>query len=243
MSFDQTILARCGVGVCLVAIAAGGADVRAQGAASVSVEKPIVEARLLAPEPSVEGAWLIQVEDVLNGSVPGSVLAIDGLAAEMAALGNPAGEAARLRLVLTPGDGGGYRVLSAHLSPEVDPALADPLPPPLAVAPEVAALHRIGEGFLEPKAAPAPTLEQQVVELVNQERWSTTGSSRRSSRSPSFTPRPGHPLLQHGRPGISSPTATSTPASPPGPAWWPPATSGTPPPRTSPRGRRPRQGP
>jgi uncharacterized protein YkwD len=178
MSIHRTVLARRIAAVCLLALLAGPVGVRAQlrapsavpVAPKVAAEKIIVEAHLLGPEPSAEGAWLIQVEEVLNGSVPGSVLAIDGLVAEMAALGDPAGEAARLRLVLTPGDGGRYRVLSAHRSPEVDPALADPLPPPLAVTPPVAALHP-GEGFPEPKAAPAPSLEQQVVELVNQERW------------------------------------------------------------------------
>jgi uncharacterized protein YkwD len=176
MPLERTVLVPWVAGLCLLATApsAGGARCEAPDEVplleTVAPTKVIVAAHLLGPEPSAEGAWLIQVDEVLNGSVPGSVLAIDGLAAEMAALGDPAGEAVRLRLVLVPRDGARYRVLWAHLSPEVDPALADPLPPPLA-APAPAPPAGSGERALAPKAAPTPSYEQQVVELVNQERW------------------------------------------------------------------------
>lgn len=176
MPFGRTVLVLWVTGLCLLAAApsAGGARWEAPDEVPLltkaAPEKIVVEAHLLGPEPSTEGAWLIQVDEVPNGSVPGSVLAIDGLSAEMAALGDPAGEAARLRLVLVPGDGGSYRVLSAQLSPEVDPALADPLPPPLAASVPAPPAGSGGRA-LAPKAAPTPSYEQQVVELVNQERW------------------------------------------------------------------------
>lgn len=158
----------CGVAVVsLLALAMAPPVAGARGAEFTGAERPIVEARLLAPVPGTEGAWLVQVEEVLNGSLPGSVAAVRGLPGGLV----PAGEAGeRLRLVLSPAEDGTYRVLSAHLSPPVDPALENPLPPPLALAPDGIA-REPREGSVRAKTAPAPSLEEQVVELVNEERW------------------------------------------------------------------------
>lgn len=167
MSIRRAMFAHSLSRVSLLVLAIAAPASLAQAAEPAGTEKPIVEARLLAPEPGAVGAWLVQVEEVLNGSLPGSVTVVDGLPTALLAAGE-AGE--RLRLVLSPVGDGTYRVLSAHLSPEVDPALADPLPPPLVLSPAEMA-RETGEGSLRVRTAPAPSLEEQVVELVNEERW------------------------------------------------------------------------
>ena len=137
----------------------------------------IVDAYLLAPDPSAEGAWLVEVDEVLGGSVAGSVLAVGGLPPALEARGRPEGRGERLRLVLTPDGSARYRVLSGHPSPATDPAAEGGETVPLAVLPgetarRSALLEPEAEAFtLAPKAAPVPTFEDQVMELVNQERW------------------------------------------------------------------------
>jgi uncharacterized protein YkwD len=139
----------------------------------------LVEAYLLAPDPTADGAWLVGVDEVLSGTVPGSVLAVDDLPAALEAVGE------RLRLVLTPDGPARYRVLSGHASPVTDPAAGAPETKPLAVLPGDTARRSAareaeaepeappggGAFTLEPKAAPTPTFEDQVMVLVNQERW------------------------------------------------------------------------
>lgn len=173
MSIHRTTRVHCPFIVCLLALLAGPAAAQVQVAASADAEIDIVEARLLAPDPATDGVWLAEVEEVLNGAVAGSVIAVAGLAPEMVALGSPAGRGERLRLVLTPGAGdrAAFRVLSAHASPAPDAALADPLPPPL-LAPSGAVERPPEAAPIAPKAVPAATPEEQVVDLVNQQRWS-----------------------------------------------------------------------
>jgi len=171
MSISRTVRAGRFPTLVLAVVLAGPPPARARQEvprAPTAIE--IVDARLLAPDPSADGTWLVQVEEVQNGTVPGSVLSVTGLGPEMVSLGAPSHRGQRLRLVLVEGPGASYRVLSAHASPEVDPALADPFPPAL-VAPEGRRGGRGGGPALAPRAAPTPTYEQQVVELVNQERW------------------------------------------------------------------------
>ena len=160
------------VAVCLAGLL-GAAVAVASEPADPNAEIVIVDAWLLEPEAAGEGGWLVEVDEVLNGAVPGGVLEVTGLSPELLEWGAPslagpgAREAERLRLVLTPGERAGYRLLSGHVSPADDPALANPAPAPLVASP----WELESAPALEPKAAPATTYEQQVVTRVNEQRW------------------------------------------------------------------------
>lgn len=130
-----------------------------------------VEARVVRREPwpppgATEARYLIAVEVTLGGFLPAPVVVVSVNASSPAA--RLFGEGARLHLVLLELPRGEYLVWRARPLPADRGALHDPLPPPLPTQPD-APLPRA----LEVRAMNGtPSYEQQVVELVNQERWS-----------------------------------------------------------------------
>lgn len=141
----------------------------------------ILEGRLVAKESSsgVPG-WLLEVERVVQGPVPGSTLLLTGEALEAGHL--PQVGPGQIHVVARPREDGSYRLLSWRPLPEESPH--DPLPPglvapveeivPPSVAPDPEGATR-GEGepgleSLSAASSATPTFEERVAELVNQER-------------------------------------------------------------------------
>jgi hypothetical protein len=77
------------------------------------------------------------------------------------------GEGAMLHLILVELPNGEYRVRAARLLPADRGADHDPLPPPLALTPDAPMPWDIAVRAMNG----TPSYEEQVVELVNQERW------------------------------------------------------------------------
>ena len=108
---------------------------------------------------ATDGAFLVEVRETLNGWVPATVLVVrcDG----SCSLLDPGLD---LRVVVRQVEDGSYEVLSVRETPPSD-EVHDPMPAPLVAA----AMTPV----VEPRLLKAdPSYEQQVVELVNQERWS-----------------------------------------------------------------------
>ncbi len=143
----------------LLLLVAGVATAQA-GSPPVPLVRPVVlEGRVVARLPA-GGPWMVDVERTLNGWVPSTtILVIPGPEGR-----DLPGPGRRVHLVVVPDPDGSYRTLGARDLPEVEPPL-DPLPEPIALLPDPS------EAGARASAKAGPSVEQQVVELVNQERW------------------------------------------------------------------------
>lgn len=124
--------------------------------------------------PPDRGRFLVQVEEVIQGAVPGSVLVVssDGTGVAGRALPAPARlvPGRRLHMVLRQEPDGSYLVLDARLPDREEEADAYALPGVLAQVP----LGPEPDGpspRLASKATATAPYEHQVVELTNEERW------------------------------------------------------------------------
>lgn len=126
------------------------------------------------------GRFLVQVEEVIQGTVPGSglVVASDGTGVAGRSLPGPARLAPgrRLHMVLRREEDGSYRVLDSRVTGE-EAALGDWEPPGILAEPPRTRRGRLaapGEGgtfSLAPKATASAPYEHQVIELTNEQRW------------------------------------------------------------------------
>ena len=167
----------------MVVTVLGGAGVHAASGlvpseAPAVVRPATVEGRVVQREPwpaagSGEARFLVEVEEVLNGWLPSSVVVVTVAEAspDLALFRDGAG----LHLVVVERPDGSYRVRSARPLIRSDPD-SDPFPPPMAVTPREQPSPAPGIGALH--IVPTPSYEQQVVELVNQQRWDYGGGHR-----------------------------------------------------------------
>lgn len=150
-------------------------------ASSPSVAGPapvILEGRIVHLEPAAAGerpVLIFEVDEILNGFVPGSSLHIRVTPGEHPFLDPHLQPGKTLRLDLEPRGDGDYELRGGYLLRERSfPESETPLPGGLAIAPEtltpVARPSRDGLSSVSAAAAPAPTFEQTVMEIVNQRR-------------------------------------------------------------------------
>ncbi|HUO86184.1 MAG TPA: hypothetical protein VM617_02240, partial [Thermoanaerobaculia bacterium] len=144
-------------------------------AAAQSAAPAVITARFLATDPAAppgESWYLVEVDEVRHGAVPGGVLAVrvaadDAIGRRLAAAALRSGEP--LELSLMPEGDGGYRAASVRVA--AGPAVTDPLPPPLAANPEeIAADSPDGLRSRTAAATAGAPFEHQVLEIVNEER-------------------------------------------------------------------------
>jgi len=111
-----------------------------------------------APE-ATEAAVLVEVRETLNGWVPATVLIVrcDGSYGRLE-------PGADLRVAVRPLEDGSYELLSARPTPRQGAHLERMPPPLVARPPDTPATP-------DRRFKADPSFEQQVVELVNQERW------------------------------------------------------------------------
>lgn len=143
---------------------------RPEIASAPPVAPVILEGRLVAEESSsgVPG-WLLEVERVIQGPVPGSTLLLIG--DELAGPRRPETGPGMIHVVALPLPDGSFRILSWRPLSSVDADTPpDPLPPGLAVPPEPPLPQAGGLRNLSAASTATPTFKERVVALVNEER-------------------------------------------------------------------------
>lgn len=139
----------------------------------------ILEGRVVHLESAVAGerpSLIFEVDEVLNGFVPGSSLLVRLSPGEPPFLAPHLQTGESLRLELLPREDGNYELRGGHLLQEAhvpDNGLA-PLAEGLAITPETLAplslSSRDALSSVSAAAAPAPTFEQSVIEILNRRR-------------------------------------------------------------------------
>jgi uncharacterized protein YkwD len=136
------------------------------GSRPVTAEARVVRREPWPPPGAGAARYLVEVEEILAGFVPAPVMVVS--VEESSAAAPHFGAGARLHLVLLELPNGEYRVRSARRLPADRDVPHDPQPRPLAFIPAQPL-----PWDLEARAMNGtPSFEQQVAEIVNQERWS-----------------------------------------------------------------------
>jgi uncharacterized protein YkwD len=129
------------------------------------IDARVVQREPWPPEGSGSSLFLVDLDEILNGWVPASSIVVR--IEDTARISSLFRRGHELRLVVTEQPDGTYRVLSARPANRDTAMDHDPLPPPLAITPFEAPEDRVPARAKNGSA----TYEEQVVELVNQERW------------------------------------------------------------------------